>query len=198
MPWPFPSRTGTLKLWLFLSHDILFLKGKYIDTIQCISQNSAMWVQLKESKFIMTGWYSRHHHGRPPSIHCQSSLPTSYLKVKRLAAHLPSPPCIWPRAGLQGEVKVKVKMKVKSLSRVRLCDPWTVAHQAPLSMGFSRQEYWSELPFPSPGDLPDPGIEPRSPTLQADALTSAPPGKPLVRAKCLVGAGGSRGILLLW
>ena len=46
-------------------------------------------------------------------------------------------------------------------------------------MGFSRQEYWSGLPFPSPGDLPNPGVEPRSPTLQADALTSAPPGKPL-------------------
>ena len=60
-----------------------------------------------------------------------------------------------------------------------LCDPWTVAHQAPLSTGFARQEYWSGLPFPSPGDLPDPGIEPRSPTLQADALTSAPPGKPI-------------------
>ena len=58
-----------------------------------------------------------------------------------------------------------------------LCDPWTVAHQAPLSMGFSRQEYGSVLPFPSPGDLPAPGIEPRSPTLQADALTSVPPGK---------------------
>ena len=53
-----------------------------------------------------------------------------------------------------------------------LCDPRTVAHQAPPSMGFSRQEYWSGLPFPSPGDLPDPGIEPRSPALQADALTS--------------------------
>ena len=63
-------------------------------------------------------------------------------------------------------------------SCLTLCDPWTVAHQAPSSMGFSRQEYWSGLPFPSPGDLPDPGIEPRSPTLQADALTSAPPGKP--------------------
>ena len=50
--------------------------------------------------------------------------------------------------------------------------PWTVAHQAPPSMGFSRQEYWSGLPFPSPGDLPDPGIEPSSPALQADALTS--------------------------
>ena len=55
---------------------------------------------------------------------------------------------------------------------------WTAAHQAPPSMGFSRQEYWSGLPFPSPGDLPDPGIEPRSPALQADALTSEPPGKP--------------------
>ena len=53
--------------------------------------------------------------------------------------------------------------------------PWTVAHQAPPSMGFSRQEYWSGLPFPSPGDLPNPGIKPRSPTLQADALTSEPP-----------------------
>ena len=56
--------------------------------------------------------------------------------------------------------------------------PWTVAYQAPPSMGFSRQECWSGLPFPSPGDLPDPGIEPGSPTLQADALLSEPPGKP--------------------
>ena len=55
--------------------------------------------------------------------------------------------------------------------------PWTIAHQATLSMGFSRQEYWSGLPFPSPGDLPNPGIKPRSPALQADALTSEPPGK---------------------
>ena len=66
--------------------------------------------------------------------------------------------------------------EVKSFSRVRLfAIPWTVAHQAPLSMGFSRREYWSGLPFPSPGDLPNPGIEPRSPALQADALTSEPP-----------------------
>ena len=70
-------------------------------------------------------------------------------------------------------------MKVKLLSRVRLfVAPWTVAYQAPPSMGFSRQECWSGLPFPSPGDLPDPGIEPWSPTLQADALPSEPPGKP--------------------
>ena len=55
----------------------------------------------------------------------------------------------------------EVKVKVKSLSRVQLfATPWTVAYQAPPSMGFSKQEYWSGLPFPSPGDLPDPGIEP--------------------------------------
>ena len=70
-----------------------------------------------------------------------------------------------------------VKVKVKSLSRVQLfAIPWTLIYQASLSMGFSRQEYWSGLPFPSPGDLPDPGIEPRSPALQADALPSEPPG----------------------
>ena len=71
-----------------------------------------------------------------------------------------------------------MKVKVKSLNCARLfVTPWTVAYQAPLSVGFSRQEYWSGLPFPSPGDLPYPGIEPRLPTLQADALTSEPPGK---------------------
>ena len=71
----------------------------------------------------------------------------------------------------------KVKVKVKSLSRVRLfATPWTVAYQAPLSMRFSRQECWSGLPFLSPGDLSDPGIEPGPPALQADALPSAPPG----------------------
>ena len=69
-------------------------------------------------------------------------------------------------------------MKVKLFSRVQLfATPWTVAYQAPPSMGFSRQEYWSGVTFPSPGDLPNSGIEPGSPALQADALTSEPPGK---------------------
>ena len=70
--------------------------------------------------------------------------------------------------------------EVKSLSHVRLfATPWTVANQAPPSMGFSRQEYWNGLPFPSPGDLPHPGIQPGSPALQADALLPEPPGKSL-------------------
>ena len=69
-------------------------------------------------------------------------------------------------------------MKMKLLSRVQLfATAWIVAHQAPLSMEFSRQEYWSGLPVSSPGDLPNPGIEPRSSTFQADALPSEPPGK---------------------
>ena len=72
-------------------------------------------------------------------------------------------------------------VKAKSLSRVRLfVTPWTVAYQASQSMEFSRQEYWSGLPFPSPGDLPNPGIEPGSPTLQANALPFELPGKPTI------------------
>ena len=62
--------------------------------------------------------------------------------------------------------------------------PWTVAHQAPLSMEFSRQEYWSELPFSPPGDLPDPGIEPTSPAspaLTGRFFTPVPPGKPQLK-----------------
>src|SRR5574340_950560 len=59
--------------------------------------------------------------------------------------------------------------------------PCTVVHQVPLSMGFSMQEYWSGLPFPTPGDLANPGIERRSPAWQVDALSSEPPGKPQQR-----------------
>ena len=82
-----------------------------------------------------------------------------------------------------------MKAKVKSLSCVwQFATPQTVAYQAPQSMELSRQEYWSGLPFPSPGDLPNPGIKPRSPTLQADTLPSEPQGKPICRVhqeKCL-------------
>ena len=73
----------------------------------------------------------------------------------------------------------KEKVQVKSLSCVRLfATQWIVAYQTPPSMGFSRQEYWSGLPFLPPGDLPSPGIKPRSPELQADALPSESSGKP--------------------
>ena len=72
-------------------------------------------------------------------------------------------------------------MKVNLFRRVQLfATPWTVAYQAPPSMGFSWQEYRSGLPCPSPGDLPDPGIKPRTPALQADALTSEPSSRRLL------------------
>ena len=71
-------------------------------------------------------------------------------------------------------------LHAQSLNHVQLFTiPWTVAHQTPLSMGFPRQEYWSRLPFPPPGDLPDPGTEPTSPTLAGGFFTTEPPGKPL-------------------
>ena len=74
---------------------------------------------------------------------------------------------------------LKHKSKVQSFSHVQLfATPWTVACQASPPMGFSKQEYWSGLPFPSPGDLPNPGIKPKFPELQVDSLPSEPPGKP--------------------
>ena len=107
--------------------------------------------------------------------------------------------CLWSQTWLSRsplpctpDLRVATDSEVKSLSRVRLfATPWTVAYQASPSMAFSRQEYWSGLPFPSPGDFPDPGIEPVSPALEADALTSEPDSKsPLLphrrRGACLL------------
>ena len=74
--------------------------------------------------------------------------------------------------------KMKERNEVAQ-SCLMLCDPMNSSlHQAPPSMGFSRREYWSGLPFPSPGNLPNPGIKPGTPALQAGALSSEPPGKP--------------------
>ena len=73
-----------------------------------------------------------------------------------------------------------------SLCRVQLFSiPWTVAHPPPLSMGFARQEYQSGQPFPSPGDLSDPGIELMSPALAGEIFTAEPPGKPSPSHRCL-------------
>ena len=91
-------------------------------------------------------------------------------------------PSLWHHLHLQADSlhQPPGKVKVKSLSCVRLsATPWTVARQALLSMGFSRPKYWNGQPFPSPGDLPNPGTEPRSPSLQADSLPAEPQRKPL-------------------
>ena len=90
-----------------------------------------------------------------------------------------------PQGKSERKKESEVTKKVTSFSCVRLlATPWTAAHQAPPSMGFYRQEYWSGSPFPSPGDLPDPGIEPVSPTLQAVSCITGgffteAPGKPV-------------------
>ena len=75
-------------------------------------------------------------------------------------------------------LRLGMKVKVNSLSHVQLfASPWTVDHQAPPSMEFSRQEYWNRLPFPSPGDLPHPEMKPVSPALAGRFFTTEPPGK---------------------
>ena len=99
----------------------------------------------------------------------------SFLHPRRTQTRTPSPILMFEvTAGW-----LFLQLTLSKLSCVWLsAAPWTVAHQAPLSMGFSGQECWSGLPFPSPGDLPTPGNEPWSPTLEAESLSSEPPGKP--------------------
>ena len=83
--------------------------------------------------------------------------------------------------GIKCTLRINTELRSVVLSRLVMFDsvtPWTVAHQAPLSRDSSRQEYWSGLLSPPPGDLPNPGIEPRNPTLQVDSLLSETPGKP--------------------
>ena len=93
------------------------------------------------------------------------------MRARRPASRKPwLPPTSTPR-----DVRAWV---LSRFSRVQLfATPWAVASQAPPSMGFSRQKYWSGLPCPPPGDLPNPGIEPTLPALQADSLPTEPPGK---------------------
>ena len=110
---------------------------------------------------------------------CPSLSPASVIQItcKRGWRSLPgSCLCTWSR------------IHVCSVTQSCMSDsatPWTVAHLAPLSMGFSRQEYCSGLPFLPPEDLPDPGIKPESPALQADSLLSEPPGKPIQNSEML-------------
>ena len=113
-----------------------------------------------------------------PSVKYTPGLKTSYQKqnrnlVKVLDLHTEIFLIYWVK------LLVLFNRQVVSLWQ----PPWTVAHQARLSMGFSRQEYWSGLPFPSPGDLLDLGIEPDSPVLAGRFFTTEPPGKPLGKYK---------------
>ena len=115
----------------------------------------------------------KHQSGRQKELGARSEL----LLGKYNAQHLRSK----NNNQILKDFKRKGRLCFHQYVDIDIATPWTVAHQAPPSMGFSRQEYWSGLPFPSPGDLPDSAIELRSLALQADALTSEPPGKPRYR-----------------
>ena len=127
-------------------------------------------LRLREVRWLSWGW-SQHVNPKPGPW--TSGCPNSQWEGLQVIF-----PCTLPTCRVFFFLRMFWALhQVKSLSRVWLfATLWTVAHLAPLSTGFSRQEYWSGLPFPSPGGLLDPGIEPRSPALQADALTSEPPG----------------------
>ena len=129
--------------------------------------------QLNSEVFVLAVYFNHLFFGgrKMISLNMRKSTPYRNITGRR-----------WKKTAEEEDGEITKWKKVKSLSRVRLfATPWTVAYQAPPSMGFSRQECWSGLPFPFPGDLPDPGIEPGSPVLQADALPSEPPGKPAWR-----------------
>ena len=131
---------------------------------------------------------------RPPRIQVSTRCPPALHMVTGLMGHLTVWPChevctavleIFIERGAHRPLPAVPKSIVKSLSRVWLfVTPWTVAHQAPLSMEFSREEYCSRLPCPSPGDLPDPGIEPQSLPLQADYHLRHQGSQSALKAKC--------------
>ena len=106
-------------------------------------------------------------------------------QVKTPGQMFPNPPgAILPVSTRGPPLTLSSLLAACMLSCVTLCaTPWTVARQAPLSVEFSRQEYWSGLPFPSPGDLPNPGIKPKSPALHADSLPE-PPGNIRLHLAC--------------
>ena len=152
-------------------------------------------LQSMESQRVGHDWVTNTH--RQITILCESKIILSPLIGKRVLwktntqstqadkvcnTHRMSTPDTEEKAVEKWKCNARSCCVLSRFSRVRLfATPWTVARQAPLSMGFSRQEYWSGLPFPSPGDLPDPGVEPVSPVvpaLQADSLSLSHQGSP--------------------
>ena len=131
---------------------------------------------------------SHHYHLHPTPPQTKIWKMCSFMKEQQAIKQAITSYC---KAFMELSVSIRVSHSVISDSAT----PWTVAHQSHLSMEFSRQDYWSGLLSPSPGDLPNPGIEPRSPALQADSLPSGPLGKP----KCKEGSveRGSSWLLLI-
>ena len=142
------SYTQIWILFYILFHGALSPDVDYINSSLCYYRRTLLFICSPYNSLCRL--IPNSHHFPPPHVLCVGNHKSVFYKSK--------------------------ESKVKSLSHVQLfATPWTVAYQAPPSMGFSRQEYWSGLQFPSPGVLPNPGIEPRSPALQADAFPSEPP-----------------------
>ena len=138
---------------------------------------------------------------RQPSssfVLCHSS--SGWGEKKGIAFQKESMHLLWNYSVILIESQVKLRKHACVPSCVWLCStPWSVAHQAPLSMGFPRQEYWNRLPFPSPGDLPNPGIKPSSPILAGGFFTTEPPGKPIIFLNvCNRPAYGSENKIYCW
>ena len=140
------------------------------------------WIVAREA--LLSIGFSKQEYWRGLSFPFPGYLTDPEIECGCLTFHV----CSLPRVTRKPFNRVKA-WKHQSFSRVRLfATPWTVAHQAPLSIGFSRQEYWSRFPSPSPRDLPDPGMEPRSPALQTDSLPLSHQGSTFNRVstvKCL-------------
>ena len=168
VPCPFPVSLLILSMQFhsfkntFLRRDTLTPKTTMVYVFSCPSVWKTPTDPPVPSSVLAHWWEST-----TPSRNSHPTVVLSQLYAGRINF-----PVLWipglllPQARFFHQVSVQKKVKVKSLSPVWLfATPWTVAYQAPRSMGFSRQEYWSELPFDSPGDLPDPGIAAGSPTL---------------------------------
>ena len=167
-----PTSVGSLKKPRDFQKNIYFCFIDYAKTFDCVDHNK-LWKILEEMGIpeYLTCLLRNLYTGQEATVRTGHGTTDWFQIRKGVCQGCILSPCLF---NLYAEWKW-----VKSPSRVQLfATPWTLARQAPLSMGFSRQEYWSWLPFPSPGDLPNPGIEPESPALQVDALSSEPPGKP--------------------
>ena len=142
------------------------------DFLERVFEHVASWPLYQNLSIISPSWHTT-------TTKSLQSCPTLCDPIDSSLPGSPIPGILQARAlewvAISFSNAWKWKVKVKSLSRVRLlATPWTAAFQAPLSMEFSRQEYWRIQPFSSPSDLPNPGIKLRSPTLQVDSLPAEP------------------------
>ena len=157
--------------------------------IWCIEQNHlVMCVCVCVCVCVHQGTLNMYYLGSPGSSPRKKEIHQAQSPMT--VASSDSPKAMSPNQSTEDGLFIKPMMFIVCpQSYLTLCTPWSIAHQAPLSMEFSKQESWSGLPFPSPEDLPNPGIAPTSlasPTLADRFFTTVSPGKPMMFAKCLL------------